>query len=111
MKTTPETAAYLADQMSGAGEVRVSKMFGEYGVHVDGKFAGLICEGRLFVKKTEASDAMMPDGETAPPYDGAKPYPVVPEERWDDADFMAALFGKTAAALPAPKPKKGKARG
>ena len=108
MATRPETAEYLTDQLSGAGDVSARKMFGEYGVYVGTRFAGLICDDRLFVKPTAASDAMMPEGERDAPYPGAKPHAVVPEERWDDADWMADLFAKTAEALPAPKPKRAK---
>ena len=111
MATRPETAEYLTDQLSGAGDVSARKMFGEYGVYVNGKFAGLICDDRLFVKPTAAADEMMPDGERDAPYPGAKPHPMVPEERWDDGDWMAALFAKTAEALPMPKPKKAKKNG
>ena len=110
MATDPKTVAYLADQMAGAGEVSARKMFGEYGVYVDGKLAGLVCDDRLFVKPTEASDGLLAGGETDAPYPGAKPHPVVPEDRWDDADWLAALMRGTAAALPAPKPKTPKAK-
>lgn len=111
MGTRADTIAYLTDQLSGAGEVSARKMFGEYGLYVDGKLAGLVCDDRLFVKPTPASEAVLSGGEAAPPYPGAKAQPVVPEERWDDADWMADLFRETAAALPDPKPKKAKARG
>jgi DNA transformation protein len=108
MGSRQETVDYLTDQMSGAGEVSARKMFGEYGVYCDGKMAALICDDRLFLKPTAAGAALLPDAETAPPYPGAKPHIVVPEEMWEDADLMASLLARTAEALPAPKPKKRK---
>ena len=111
MATNAETADYLADQMSGAGTVSVRRMFGEYGVHCDGRFVALICDDRLFVKASEASDALLPDAETAPPYPGAKPHPIVPEEMWEDRDALSALIAKTAEALPVSRRAKAKAHG
>ena len=105
MASRAGTVAYLTDQMAGAGEVSARKMFGEHGVYVNGKLSALVCDDRLFVKPTQAAEAMLPEAEHAPPYPGAKPQPVVPEERWDDADWMAELMARTSAALPAPKPK------
>ena len=111
MATRKETADYLADQMTGAGAVSIRKMFGEYGVHRDGKFVALICDDRLFVKPSEASRALLPDAEMAPPYPGAKPHPVVPEEMWEDRDALSALIAKTAEALPVSRRAKAKAHG
>ena len=39
MATKPEYAAYVCDQLRGAGEVAARKMFGEYGFYLDGKLA------------------------------------------------------------------------
>ena len=48
MATKPEYAAYVCDQLRGAGEVAARKMFGEYGLYCDGKVIGLICDNQLF---------------------------------------------------------------
>ena len=60
MATKPEYAAYVCDQLRGAGEVAARKMFGEYGLYCDGKVIGLICDNQLFIKRTEAGAALMP---------------------------------------------------
>jgi hypothetical protein len=46
--------------------------------------------------------------ETAPPYEGAKDYYVVDQERLDDSEWLRDVVQQTADALPAPKPKKRK---
>lgn len=38
-------------------------------------------------------------------YPGSKMYFLIDGDRWDDADWLAALVRITAAALPLPKPK------
>ncbi|MCQ8184752.1 TfoX/Sxy family protein [Parvularcula maris] len=106
MASRQETVDYIVEQTSDAGDVRARRMFGEYGMHCDGKFVALICDDRFFVKATKPGLALLGEHETAAPYDGAKPYPIVSEERWDDRAFMSELIRVTASALPAPKPKK-----
>ena len=52
MASKTEYVQYIADQLSGAGEITYRKMFGEYGMYLDGKIFALICEDQLFVKIT-----------------------------------------------------------
>lgn len=110
MASRQETVDYIVDQASGAGDVSARKMFGEYGVYCRGKFIALICDDRLFIKPTDQGVALLGEPEMEPPYPGARNHPVVDEERWDDSDFLTQLFAETADALPAPKPKKKKAK-
>ena len=105
MATRPNTLTYLLDQLTDAGAVTAKKMFGEYGLFLDGKMFALICDDTLFFKPTEAGRAVCPALAEAPPYPGAKPCFVFPEEDWDDRDRLAELARATAAALPTPRPK------
>lgn len=102
---------YLTEQMSGAGEVTARKMFGEYGVYCDARIIGLICKDQLFLKPTEAGRAFMGEVEEAPAYEGAKPSFVIPEDKWDDREWLAALVRLTHDELPEPKPRKKKGKG
>jgi TfoX/Sxy family transcriptional regulator of competence genes len=43
MTTQQRTVDYLLEQSTGAGEMSIKPMFGEYGVYVDGKMIGSIC--------------------------------------------------------------------
>ena len=96
---------YLVDQMAEAS-VRARKMFGEYGLYVDGRMFALVCEDRLFVKDTAAGRAYLGEVVEGRPYPGAKPHLLIPGERWDDADWLTGLARVSAAALPAPSPKR-----
>ncbi len=97
---------YLVEQMGAAGAVSARKMFGEYGIYHDGRMVALVCGDTLFVKPTEAGRRHLDPVTDAPPYPGAKPHLVVPEEAWDDADRLAELVRLTAAALPPPAPER-----
>ncbi len=94
----------MAEQLGDAGVITYRKMFGEYGVYCNGKFFACVCDNQFFVKITEAGKEFMPDGETAPPYEGARPYFLIDE--LDDREFLKELVQRTCAALPARKPGK-----
>ena len=54
MASKAEFVKYVADQLAGAGTVTYRKMFGEYGMYLDGKIFALICNDQLYIKITEA---------------------------------------------------------
>jgi TfoX/Sxy family transcriptional regulator of competence genes len=108
MPTQDQTVAYLQDQLSAIEGLSIRKMFGEYGVWVDGKTVGLVCNDQLFIKPTAAGRALAKHAADAPPYRGAKPSMLIDAELWEDADWLCDVVRATAEALPAPKPKKPK---
>jgi DNA transformation protein len=98
MSSRRELVAYVVEQLGP--RARFKAMFGEYGIYRDDTLIALFCDDRLYLKRSEAGYGLLGDDvEEAPPYPGAKPLGVVPEERWDDADFMRALADATARAL------------
>ncbi len=52
MATRQRTIAYLIEQATSAGTVSAKPMFGEYGVYLDGRIVGSVCDDQLFVKPT-----------------------------------------------------------
>jgi len=77
MASSKEFVHYVEEQLTDAGEITCRKMFGEYGIYCNGKIIGVICDDQLFLKITEAGRRICPDGEEAPPYEGAKPYLLI----------------------------------
>lgn len=106
MATDARTAEFLAEQCAGAGDIRTRKMFGEYALYCDDKVVAFICDDQLFMKITPASRAYLDESHDAPAYPGSKPYIRVPEDYWDNAEWMTRIVQETAASLPVPKPKK-----
>lgn len=100
---------YIVEQLAGVG-VTARKMFGEFGLFVDGKMAALICDDRLYVKPTKAGRAFLGSCSEGSPYPGAKPHFLIPGDRWEDAEWLANLIRLTAAELPAPAEKLRKSR-
>ena len=109
MATDPSFAVYVAEQGQGAGEVVAKRMFGEYGLYVDGTFVGMLCDDQCFLKPTDEVRALLAAVDLAPPYPGAKPHLRLGVELEDPTRF-AELLARTAAALPPAKPKKPRAK-
>jgi DNA transformation protein and related proteins len=108
MATQQGTVDYLLEQLSGLHGVTARKMFGEWGVFLDGKTVALVCDDQLFVKPTAAGRELASDAPEAPAYRGAKPALLIDADRWEKRDWLCGLIRATADALPMPKPKKPK---
>lgn len=106
MASSLEYVQYVCDQLAPAGEVTYKKMFGEYGLYLDGKYFAMVCDDRFLVKVTEEGKAFLGEYELQEPYEGAKPAFYI--ESIDDQDRISELAHITCAALPTPKPRKKK---
>lgn len=106
MASNSDFVQYVADQCSGAGDITVKKMFGDYGIYCCGKIFGLICDDCFYLKPTEAARPLLRSVDLRPPYDGAKDYFYIADV--DDRDYVSQLVSETCKALPEPKPKSKK---
>lgn len=105
MPSTQKFVDYIIDQIGNAGEITAKKMFGEYGLYLDVKLIGLICDDKLFIKPTNAGLQFIGQPTEAPPYPGAKPNFLI-EDKIEDSEWLSDLVRITATELPMPKPKK-----
>ncbi len=105
MATKQSTADYLVDQVSGAGDVRVRKMFGEYALYLNDKVVALICDDQFFLKPTKSGEELLGTVEEGEPYPGSKPYFRISEELWEDRELLTNLILCTYEELPEKKKK------
>lgn len=101
MACNQDVIQYIVDQCSGAGEISVKKMMGDYCAYCDGILFGLICDNNFFVKVTEPGRTVLKEVILRPPYDGAKDYFYINDV--DDRCYLASLIKATISALPKPK--------
>ncbi len=106
MATETSYAQYIKDQLKDAGRVEVNKMFGEYGVYLDGKFVALLCDNVFYLKHLPEVVKHLTEVLEGQPYTGAKPWYVI--EQTDDRAYLQQLIEIVFCALPEPKPKKEK---
>ena len=104
MSSNADFVQYIIDQCSGAGEIAVKKMMGDYCAYCDGVLFGLICDNNFYVKVTEPGKAVLKEVILRPPYDGAKDYFYINDV--DDRDYLVSLIKANIPALPKQKVKK-----
>ena len=105
MSTKQTTVDFILEQMAEAGAVSAKRMFGEFGIFLDGRMAALVCDDQLFVKPTAGGRAFLGAVTEGCPYPGAKLCLLIPGDRWEDRAWLSRLIAITAAELPLPKPK------
>ncbi|MBO4768978.1 MAG: TfoX/Sxy family protein [Bacteroidales bacterium] len=106
MASNEDLVQYIVDQCSGAGEIAVKKMMGDYCIYCNGVIFGLICDNNLYVKVTEEGRKVVRDVILRPPYPGAKDYFYIDDV--DDSDYLAELIKATMPALQKAPAKKNK---
>ena len=104
MATSAATVDHLLDLLSAAGNLSARKMFGEYGLYLDGTIVAFICDNTLFLKPTPGALSLLPDVDQGPCYPGSKPYLIL-TETLDDPDLAMRALRAVAADAPPPKPK------
>ena len=98
MACSPDFVQYIIDQCSGAGEIAVKKMMGDYCIYCDGVLFGLVCDNNFYVKVTESGWAVLKEVILRPPYEGAKDYFYISDV--DDREYLTSLIRVTILALP-----------
>jgi len=102
---------HLQSLYDGDREWTAKKMFGEYGIFLDGKMVAMVCDDRLFVKSLDASlEVLGTQWEEESPYPGAKPHAVPSEAFLRRRGNLAKLLDALWMVIPAPKPRAAKAR-
>lgn len=97
---------YIIDQCSGAGNIAVKKMMGDYCIYCKGILFGLICDNNLYIKVTEPGREKLKEVELRAPYRGAKDYFYI--SNVDDQEYLINLIRTTISALPREKLKRSK---
>ena len=104
MASNTDLVQYISDQCSGAGQIDVKKMMGDWCIYCNGILFGLICDNNLYIKVTEPGKTVLRELDLRPPYPGAKDHFYISDI--DDSDYLTELIKVTLPALPVPKPKK-----
>ena len=105
MASDPGFLEFVLDQLGEVPGLIHKRLFGEYGLWLDGRIVALVCDDQLLLKPTPAGRALLGGAPPeVPPYPEAKGWLLV--EDLDDGGVLRRLLRETAAALPAPRPKK-----
>lgn len=103
MATSLDFINYVCDQISGIGDTRYKKMFGEFMVYINDKPVIIVCNNTAFVKKLDCIEEMMKNAETGYPYKNAKEHYILDI---DNVDLCKAVVTEIEKVTPVPKPRK-----
>lgn len=103
MATTADFIEYVCEQISGIGEIRYKKMFGEYMVYVNDKPIFTVCDNTVYVKQNEVIKELMKTAETGFPYKGAKEHYIL---EIDNSEFAKIIASRLESVTEVPKKKK-----
>ena len=106
MACNTDFVQYIVDQCSGAGDIAVRKMMGDYCIYCNGVLFGLICDNNFYVKVTEAGEAVLEEVELRQPYESAKDYFFV--SNVDNRDYLEDIVKATLPELLSPKARSRK---
>lgn len=103
MATTKDYIEYVCEQISGIGDIRYKKMFGEYMVYVNNKPVMIVCDNIAYVKELDNISEIMKDASKGFPYNGAKKHYILDI---DNADFSKSVILEIEKVTKVPKPRK-----
>ena len=114
MATQSTTLDFFLDQLNGAalGVFTAKKMFGEYGIYLDGLMLALACDNRLFLKTKTMPDDVVKTllGNRTPAYPGATGTSELGLEALEDREKLSLVLRATLASLKAAPVKAKRAR-
>ena len=97
MACSADFVQFIVDQCSGAGEIAVKKMMGDYCIYCDGVMFGLICDNNLYIKMTDAGKAVLDEIVLRQPYPGARNHLHITNV--DDRDYLEDIIRATVPEL------------
>ena len=103
MACNSDFVQFIVDQCSGAGEIAVKKMMGDYCIYCDGVLFGLICDNNLYIKMTDAGEAVLDEVVLRPPYPSARDHFYITNV--DDRDYLEDIIRATLPELMSGKSK------
>jgi len=105
MSSSPEFVERVLEHLDPLNAT-AKPMFGEYGLYLNGKLFGLVCDNTLFIKITDEGSKIAGKIGKDSPYPGAKPAFKISVAKLRDEMWLNQLVEATVQALPAPKVKK-----
>ena len=103
MATQSSTLDFFVDQLNAAalGNVTAKKMFGEYGIYLDGLIFALACDNRLFLKTKTMPEQLVNTlfGNRNPAYPGATGTSELGVEALEDPEKLSLVLQATLASL------------
>lgn len=109
MATDASFVEYVLEQAALAQRLTARRMFGEYGLYVDGKVVAFCADNSLFLKLQPETAALLSDLPTQELFPGSKPYALA-DEWLDEPERLRDALLALVRLLPESKPKRPSAK-
>lgn len=109
MNVSEDLALYIAEQCSGAGDIRLRKMFGAYCYYCNDKVVAFLTDEGFLLKPTEEVRPLLREVVEKELFPGSKGFFCISEI--DNHQYLSELVRATFEALPMPKRRKQKSKG
>lgn len=110
MATSKEYALFVENQFRGLEGFALKRMFGEYGMYLQGRVLGFLADEQILLQSTPTAMRLLPEAERRELFPGSKLFIVFPDE--GNSQLLKSVSMAMLDELEFPKPRKSaKARG
>jgi len=106
MATSPEYALFVENQFRGLDGFSMKRMFGEYGIYLQGRILGFLADEQILLQDTPTARKLLPDAERRELFPGSKLFIIFPDE--GNSHLLKSVSQAMWEELPIPKPRKSK---
>lgn len=106
MATSREYALFVENLFRGVDGFSMKRMFGEYGIYLQGRVLGFLCDEQILLQDTPTARKLLPDAERKELFPGSKLFIIFSDE--GNHHLLQSVAQAMWEELPVPKPRKGR---
>lgn len=106
MATSREYALFVENLFRGVDGFSMKRMFGEYGIYLQGRVLGFLCDEQILLQDTPTARKLLPDAERKELFPGSKLFIIFSDE--GNHHLLQSVAQAMWVELPVPKPRKGR---
>lgn len=104
MATSREYALFVENLFRGVDGFSMKRMFGEYGIYLQGRVLGFLCDEQILLQDTPTARKLLPDAERKELFPGSKLFIIFSDE--GNHHLLQSVAQAMWEELPVPKPRK-----
>lgn len=106
MATSREYALFVENLFRGVDGFSMKRMFGEYGIYLQGRVLGFLCDEQILLQDTPTARKLLPNAERKELFPGSKQFIIFSDE--GNHHLLQSVAQAMWEELPVPKPRKGR---
>ena len=106
MATSREYALFVENLFRGVERFSMKRMFGEYGIYLQGRVLGFLCDEQILLQDTPTARKLLPNAERKELFPGSKLFIIFSDE--GNHHLLQSVAQAMWEELPVPKPRKGR---